>query len=181
MSALAPLPLPPWVDVYLTELARHGMAQTAAVAAQTTVRAVAKLIEDNSEFAYAVEDALERSADAVEAEVRRRAIDGIDKGIYFQGELVATEKQYSDQLLTLLAKAKRRREFGDKQEITGAGGGPLIVNVRTFAPDGSTLLTDPPSEVRLLDPADPDSEPLDVEFRAFQPSAAPLDGAESLV
>ena len=39
----------------------------------------------------------------------------------------AVEYQYSDQLLALLLKANNRRKFGDKQEITGADGGPLQV------------------------------------------------------
>lgn len=158
MAALAPTPLPPWTDTFLTELAAHGMEQTASKVAGTTVRAVRKLCEDNSEFAYAVEAALEASADVAETELRRRAIEGVPKGIYYQGELVDVEHQYSDSLLLALVKAKRRREFGDKTEVSGPGGAPLVVNIRTFGP--------PP-----LQEGDPDSavvtgqETIDVTFR----------------
>ena len=37
-------------------------------------------------------------------EADRRGIDGVDKGIYWQGERVATEKQYSDNLLMFRMK-----------------------------------------------------------------------------
>ena len=134
MTAIQPVPLPQWAEPYIEALQMHGMEHTAAVTAGTTVRAVRKLIEQHEEFAYAVDAALEASADKVEAEVRRRAIDGVEKGIYYQGDLVATELQYSDSLLLALAKAKRRREFGDKAEISGPGGAPLTVNIRSFTP-----------------------------------------------
>lgn len=131
---IAPVSIPAWADIYLAHLEAHGMPHSAAKAAGTTVRAVERLAEASADFAYYVECAIEASADKVEAEVRRRAIDGIEKGIYYQGELVATEKQYSDSLLTLLAKAKRRGQFGDKAEISGPNGAPLVVNIRSFAP-----------------------------------------------
>jgi len=130
---VTPVSIPRWADKYLAELEEHGMPYTAAKAAGTTVRAVERLAEASADFAYYLECATEAAADKVEAEVRRRAIDGIDKGVYYQGDLVATEKQYSDSLLTLLAKAKRRNQFGDRAEISGPGGAPLTVNIRSFS------------------------------------------------
>lgn len=132
MATVTIAPYPSWGDFYLERLRAHGMENTAAAEAGTTTRAVRKLCTDNSDFALAVEDALESSTDLLEAEARRRAVEGIDKGIYYQGDLVATEKQYSDSLLHAFLKAKRRREFGDKAELSGPGGSPLTVNIRTF-------------------------------------------------
>ena len=132
MTTIAIAPYPSWGDFYLERLRAHGMEHTAAAEAGTTPRAVRKLCKDNSDFALAIEDALEASADLLEKEARRRAVEGIDKGIYYQGDLVATEKVYSDSLLITFLKAKRRREFGDKAEISGPGGTPLTVNIRTF-------------------------------------------------
>lgn len=182
MSAQALTQLPSWVEPFLTELAAHGMEHTAAAAAKTTVRAVRALAERDAEFAHAVEDALERSADVVEAEVRRRAIDGIDKGIYFQGELCATEKQYSDSLLQTLIKAKRRREFGDKTEVTGPGGGALVINIRTFSPAGEVIEATPVADHDSADLGASTGRareaPLEVTFREIGP---PLDAAADLV
>lgn len=78
-------------------------------------------------FAEAWTDALEMFADRLEVEATRRAVDGTDKGVWHQGVLVGTERQYSDSLLALMLKAKRKREYGDasKIELTGADGGPV--------------------------------------------------------
>ena len=38
-----------------------------------------------------------------------------------------TLKKYSDSMAMFLMKGYRRRKFGDKQEITGEGGGPLQI------------------------------------------------------
>ena len=40
------------------------------------------------------------------SEAIRRAVHGVDKGVYYKGELVDTQKEYSDSLLTTLLKAK---------------------------------------------------------------------------
>lgn len=134
---------PSWVEPYLAALEEMGLPYSAAVAARTTVRAVDALRRENSEFDYAVVEALERSNDVLEKEARRRAVEGIDKGIYYQGELVNTETQYSDSLLTTLIKAKRPDEFADRKQISGAGGAPLTVLVRSFGQPTNDLTIKP--------------------------------------
>jgi hypothetical protein len=128
-TALVPAP---WVPTFLQHVAMHGMINKAAKAVGVTLKAVERMAAENIEFEDALREAEETAADRIEEEVQRRAIDGVPKGVYYQGALVDTEVQYSDSLLALLIKAKRRRVFGDKQEITGANGGPLTVLVRTF-------------------------------------------------
>lgn len=171
MTAIQPVPLPDWAEPYLEALQLHGMEHTAAITARTTPRAVRSLCEKHEEFAYAVEAALEASADKVEAEVRRRAIDGIEKGVYYQGDKVATELQYSDGLLLALAKAKRRREFGDKAEISGPGGTPLTVHIRTFTPP-DVAAANQLAEAAAIQAI------TDVTFRVLSP---PMDAAAELV
>ena len=124
----------PWIDLFLRELRVHGLINTAATAAGVTRRRVDRERETNAEFEYAMDDALEESADALELEARRRAVEGVEKGVYFQGTLITTEQVYSDGLLTTLLKAKRADEFAERKQITGAGGKPLTVVVRSFGP-----------------------------------------------
>ena len=124
--------LPNWTDTYLEVLALHGLPNKAARAARTTKRKVQELRDACIEFDEAVEAALEEANDALEEEARRRALHGYEKGIYHQGSLVAYETVYSDSLLSQMLKAKRPREFGDKREITGPGGGPLTVLIKAF-------------------------------------------------
>lgn len=97
---------------FLRELERTGNLKASAayvgVTAQT-IYAAQKRIEG---FKDACDTARDKMAHTVESEMRRRAIDGVEKGVYYQGELVATELEYSDQLLTLLAKANAPDRYG---------------------------------------------------------------------
>lgn len=133
---------PDWVEAFLREYRRFGLVASAAEASGTTVRQVNKLRKDNEEFAYAMDEVTELIADRFEQEAIRRAVDGIEKGVYYKGELVNTERQYSDTLLLNFLKAKRRSEFGDKKEITGADGEPLTVTIKTFTPEVESSTVD---------------------------------------
>lgn len=133
---------PPWIDLFLRQLKSHGLINTAATTAGVSRRTVDRLREASAEFDYAVEDALEAAADELEMEARRRAVEGVDKGVWYQGENVGTETVYSDALLTTLLKAKRADEFAERKQITGAGGAPLTVVVRSFG-DSSAQQTAP--------------------------------------
>lgn len=62
-------------------------------------------------FAAAWADAEEEAADKLEREAWRRAVDGTDKPVTFQGIITATYKEYSDRMLELLLKAHRPDKF----------------------------------------------------------------------
>lgn len=126
------LQLPPWVEPFLNQLEATGLLYSSAAAAGTTVRRVRALRETCVEFDEAVTLAEERSHDMLEREARRRAVDGVTKGVYYQGEKVDEEVVYSDGLLTTLLKAKRPDEFAERKQLSGPGGAPLTVLVRTF-------------------------------------------------
>lgn len=53
----------------------------------------------NPEFKAAVEEARKVYTASLYQEVHRRAVDGVDKGVYYEGVCVAKEKVYSDGLL----------------------------------------------------------------------------------
>lgn len=116
-------------DIFFEKLSQHGRITQAAREAGLQRESLYDKRERDPEFATRWANALETYADVVEAEVHRRAIEGTDKGIWHQGQLVGTERQFSDALLLALVKAKRAREFGDKSklELTGADGGAVKV------------------------------------------------------
>lgn len=116
-------------EVFLSELAKHGRVTAAADTAGLDRSHLYKRKNDDPIFAEQWAAAIDRFADTLEEAARLRAVEGTDKGIYHQGVLMATEKQYSDSLLALMLKAKRKREYGDssKVELTGADGGALKV------------------------------------------------------
>ena len=62
----------------------------------------------------------------VQEEVARRAIEGVEEVVYFQGEACGKKTNYSDSLLTTLVKAKSP-EFREKLSVdTTIHGGVLL-------------------------------------------------------
>jgi hypothetical protein len=138
-----------WIPTFLDHVAAHGMVNKAAKAVGVSLKRIEMLTAESIEFEEALREATETAADRIEQEVHRRAIDGVPKGVYYQGAKVDEEVQYSDTLLALLIKAKRRSVFGDKQEITGANGGPLTILVRAFPTPDDPASTPIPTSNRV--------------------------------
>lgn len=69
-------------------------------------------------FAQEWADAEQEAADKLEREAWRRAVDGVDKPISYQGEITATYKEYSDRMLEILLKAHRPDKFTDRSKLT---------------------------------------------------------------
>ena len=159
---------PQWAEPFLHHLARHGLITKAAAAVGTTKKQVRMLMEQSIEFEAAVEEALETATDEIELAARNRAVHGVEKSIFYKGEECGVETVYSDSLAALFLKAKRRGQFGDKTELSGPGGTPLTVNVRSFPlPDGAPAghdgapALDAAVEAILLPAAVPASTPDD--------------------
>lgn len=72
--------------------------------------------ERDPEFREAWDTALEEAADLLEAEARRRAVEGVDRPIYQRGELVGYERQYSDTLLIRLLEAHKPEKYRHRAE-----------------------------------------------------------------
>lgn len=116
-------------DLFFAELEKHGQITRAARIARLDRASVYELRASNPEFNTRWVAALDTYADTLEAAAHQRAVEGTDKGVYHQGVLMSTEKQYSDTLLLAMLKAKRRREYGDssKVELSGPDGGPVAI------------------------------------------------------
>jgi hypothetical protein len=80
-------------------------------------RMVAEQWLEDKTFQRRYKLAQEDAADLLEKEARRRAVDGVEKGVYFKGEKCDTEVQYSDSLMMFLLKGRRRDVFGDKVDV----------------------------------------------------------------
>jgi hypothetical protein len=68
-------------------------------------------------------EAVEAGIDCLDDEATRRARDGVEKPVFYQGEQVAVVQEYSDSLLQFLLKSKR---YIERRELTGAEGAPLM-------------------------------------------------------
>jgi hypothetical protein len=74
----------------------------------------------DEEFASQVEEALEIGYDTMEGEAYRRAVEGWDEPVFFQGIPVGSVRKYSDGLLKFLLKGYRRKRFNPGIKLPGS-------------------------------------------------------------
>ena len=72
-------------------------------------------------FAAAWAEAIEEATDKLEEEARRRALDGTEEPVFYQGKPVGFVRRYSDRLLTFLLRAYRPGRFRDSTSIEQKG------------------------------------------------------------
>jgi hypothetical protein len=118
-----------WTDAFLAALAECGILSQAAEAAGVDRATVWRRRQDDAEFAKACDEAIDMAADKLEGEARRRALEGVEEPVYQGGQLIGTKTVYSDSLLALLLKGRRKRVFAERVETTGADGGPVKTQV----------------------------------------------------
>jgi hypothetical protein len=123
------------IETFFAELAKTDHVYGACRASGLSHSQAYRYRDEDLEFARRWQEARESFADHLEAEATRRAVAGVEKGVWHQGVRVGNEQQYSDSLLALMLKAKRKKEYGDssKVELTGADGGPVKVEESPYA------------------------------------------------
>lgn len=85
---------------------------------------------DDPEFGAAYLQAYEDGIDKIEKEAIRRAIEGVLKPVFQGGTEVGQVREYSDTLMGLVLRGRRRDVYNtERHEITGADGGPVEYNV----------------------------------------------------
>ena len=114
-----------WTDAFLAALAECGILSQASEIAGVDRIHVWRRRQTDPEFNSACEQAIDMAADKLEREARRRAIEGVEEPIYQGGQLVGTRLVFSDSLLSLLLKGRRKKVFAERVETTGADGGPV--------------------------------------------------------
>ena len=80
---------------------------------------------DDPAFVDLMTNAHEDAMDLLEEEARRRGHDGVVEPVYQGGRKVGTIRTYSDHLLMMFLKGKRREAFSERVEQTGANGASL--------------------------------------------------------
>ena len=73
-------------------------------------------------FRTCYNDAQEQIKERIGGEIYRRAVKGVEKGVWHQGKLVGMETQYSDRLLEMLAK-RVDPAWSDRQQAAKIGVG----------------------------------------------------------
>ena len=65
-------------------------------------------------YRRAFEHAKWEAADSLEAEARRRAVEGVRKPVFYKGEICGWETHYSDSLMVILFKASDPERFAER-------------------------------------------------------------------
>ena len=107
--------------MFIEVLRETGNVTLAAQHAGQSRNQVHDVRQRSKRFAAQWDDALEEATDLLEAEAWRRAFTGIDKPMFFKGEVVASIKKYSDKLLMFLLEAYDPEMFGDGGKVEHPG------------------------------------------------------------
>jgi len=101
-------------NTFLEGLAEGMGVADAARAASVSRSLVYKWRKADKAFANDWDDAYAFGADALLAEARRRAVDGVDEPVYYQGRKCGAVRKYSDTLLMFMMKARDPLRFCDR-------------------------------------------------------------------
>lgn len=98
-------------NLFLKALAESGNVGLSCTSASVGRSTVYGWRAKDQAFAGEWDTALEAAGDVLEAECRRRAVEGVEEPIMHQGRQVGTVRKYSDLLLIFLMKSADRRRF----------------------------------------------------------------------
>jgi len=71
----------------------------------------------NPEFAAQWEEAVKEGMETLEDEARRRAFQGVEEPVFFQGETCGHIKRYSDTLLIFLLKGAKPEKYRERMDF----------------------------------------------------------------
>lgn len=118
-------------EIFLGILRETCNVSEAARTAGVSRRAVYDWRDTDEAFAADWADAEQEAADKLEREAWRRAVEGTDKPVTYQGAITATYKEYSDRMLEILLKGHKPK-YRDRHEVTGLNGGPVEMITTTM-------------------------------------------------
>jgi len=121
----------PWTPTiqarFLTALADTGNVRYAAQQIKRSPTTVYAWRKRDPAFALAWDETLQAAMDTVlEPEAIRRAVEGSERGIWYQGERVGVEREYSDTLLIFLLKGWNPDRYKDRREVFHRGSLALL-------------------------------------------------------
>lgn len=78
---------------------------------------VYRLRKNDPAFASVFSEAFEEGIDALEDEARRRAFEGVERPVFYQGKQCGAIREYSDTLLMFLLKGARPGKYRDAYRV----------------------------------------------------------------
>jgi hypothetical protein len=111
---------------FLSVLSETANVTTAANAVGVTRQRLYQLRDEDSSFAAHWETAVKLGTAALEDEAARRARDGWDEPVFYQGDQCGTIRKFSDTLLIFLLKA-RDPKYRERLGLEGPNGGAIPI------------------------------------------------------
>lgn len=140
MSSLTPKELAERKLVFLRAFANRGIVRDGCVAAGTSWGMYTRWRDKDEAFNEACQHAEMLAADRLEAEAHRRAYDGYDKPVIYQGAITDTYTEYSDSLMQTLMKGYKKDKYRDRTEHSGSVGRPMTLDAETKESVVSSIL-----------------------------------------
>jgi len=106
-------------DAFLAEYKLCATITHAAEIALIARQRHYKWLDNDPAYAKRFEEAKTAATDSLVAEARRRATQGVEESVYYQGEVVGTIRKYSDTLLIFLLKGALPEVYRERYEISG--------------------------------------------------------------
>ena len=127
---------PKKLQEFLNELAETGNVLATAKMLNLSRRDLYRVRKEDPDFHAAWEEAMDQAADHLEAEARRRAVEGWEEPVFYQGIETGLVRKYSDTLLIFLLKGARPEKYRDRvsTELSGPGGAPLATAINVYLP-----------------------------------------------
>lgn len=112
---------------FLAAYAECGVISQACRAAEVARCSHYEWLQASAEYKEKFEEAHRSAVEALEAEARRRAVEGWEEPVFQGGELVGHKRRYSDMLLAMLLNGNLPEKYRNRVEHSGPQGGPIDV------------------------------------------------------
>lgn len=99
---------------FLRTFRLNPLVAEASKIADVHCKTVYRWVDRLPAFAAAYKECQEEAADNLEAEALRRARDGVEEPVFYQGKVVGAIRKYSDTLMIVLLKAFRPHKYVER-------------------------------------------------------------------
>ena len=106
---------------FLAAFALCGQVVKSAKLAHIDLQSHYNWLRTSPEYVKAFEEAIEKAGDMLEDVATRRAIEGVPKPVYYQGQECGIVIEYSDNLLKFLLKGAKPFKYMDRVDLTTRG------------------------------------------------------------
>jgi len=119
---------------FLEALSETANVRRAAAQVGFTARVFYQHARRDPAFAAAWDETMQTAVETVfEAEAMRRAVEGVEQPVYYQGVKVGSRQEYSDTLLIFLLKGWKPERYRERHEVIHGGAIGLLRKMERIA------------------------------------------------